>query len=90
MFKLINKLIIEKQQSENVNDARYLIASHCFALAVTSSNVSSYYVHVDLICEHISLLNSLLKSLSKSLLNSSLNDNSQQTLNLIRYLLLSL
>ena len=69
-----------------MNDARYLIASHCFAFVAVFLNVSSYYVYIDLICERMLLLRSLLKLL----LNSSLNDDSQQTLNFIRHLLLNL
>ena len=69
-----------------MNNVRYLIASHCFVFAAVSSNVSSYYVHINLICERMSLSRSLLKLL----LNSSLNDDLQQTLNLIRHLLSNL
>ena len=69
-----------------MNNVRYLIASHCFAFVIAFSNVSLYYVRIDLICERMSLSKSLLKLL----LSSSSNDNSQQTLNLIRHLLSNL
>ena len=69
-----------------MNDVQYLIANHCFAFAVVSSNVSLYYVFIDLIYERMSLS----KSLSKLLSSSSSNDDSQQTLNLIRHLLSNL
>ena len=69
-----------------MNDARYLIASYCFAFVAVFLNVLSYYVHIDLICERMSLL----KLLSKLLSSSLLNDDSQQTLNFIRHLLSNL
>ena len=69
-----------------MSDARYLIASHCFAFAVVSSDASSYHARIDLIYKRMSLL----KSLSKLLLNLSSNDDSQQTLNFIHYLLSNL
>ena len=66
-----------------MNDARYLIASHCLVFAVVSFDASSYYARIDLICERMSLSRFLLKLL----LSSSSNDGSQQALNLIRHLL---
>ena len=69
-----------------MNNVQYLIANHCPAFAAVSLNVLSYYIHIDLICERMSLSKSLLRFLSSSLLN----DDSQQTLNLIRHLLSNL
>ena len=69
-----------------MNNARYLIASHCFAFAVTSLNLSLYYVRINLIYERMSLSKLLLKLL----LNLLSNDDSQQTLNFIHHLLLNL
>ena len=66
-----------------MNDARYLIASHYFAFAIISLNISLYYARIDLICERMSLSRLLLKLLS----SSSSSDDSQQTLNFIRHLL---
>ena len=66
-----------------MNDAQYLIASHYPAFAAVLSNISLYYIHIDLICERMSLS----RSLSKLLLSSSSNDDSQQTLNFIHHLL---
>ena len=66
-----------------MNDARYLIASHCFAFAVIFLNVSLYYVYINLIYKRMSLLRSLLKLLS----SLSLNDDLQQTLNFIHHFL---
>ena len=73
-----------------MDDARYLITSYCFAFVIIFSNVSLYYVRIDLICERMLLSKSLLKLLLKLLLNLLLNDDSQQTLNLIRHLLSNL
>ena len=69
-----------------MNDARYLIASHCFTFVIVFSNVLLYYVYIDLICKRISLSKLLLKLL----LSSSLNDDLQQTLNFILHLLTNL
>ena len=56
-----------------MNNDQYLIASHCSAFVIVSSNVSLYYARIDLICKRMSLLKSLLRLL----LSLSISNNLQ-------------